>query len=269
MSMTNTTANLVLRITHSFFHSQLNHLDPEVIKLTNLPWTEEEDRKLVLFIKNHGTRWRLMQNTILPNRSEITIKNRWNSSMKRRYSKFLSERWNVPIDKIVLLNGRGLLHPGVDIEQMLQVAQINMAAIHRRSLHLATSKLDLIARNTMPINYEQFSRFDSKEDVMTRIHLAINNEKAGPCFCRILKTSMSDPAGIPTELGFLTIDTCLAGARVHIATTFGVKSFKYSLPQLGILTSKQELDLGSVLPLLTYLNSSEKGPLSLLIVEEK
>lgn len=250
----------------------LNHLDPALAKHANSPWTAEEDEKLVNFIKNHGTRWRLMQLTILPNRSELTIKNRWNSSMKRRYTRYLADKWGVPPANIQLLNSQGLLHPGVSVEQMLDIAKCNMAHVNRNFGEPLSCKDELVV-------YDEDAAAD-KSTVKTIVSQLNASSHSGmedtttPTFVRVIKTKMSDES-VRDELGVIEVppDHCFATTRTHLFQRFGLDNnkWKFTLPEFGIITAKQEIDLGCMNPILKHLKmgrGTRVEPAELVIVEQ-
>lgn len=57
-----------------------NHLDPSNSKD---PWTPEEDQKLIELHRQYGNKWVTIA-SFIPGRSDNHIKNRWNSTLKKR-----------------------------------------------------------------------------------------------------------------------------------------------------------------------------------------
>jgi hypothetical protein len=82
----------------------------------------------------------------------------------------------------------------------------------------------------------------------------------------VFKTSMSDDS-IKCDLGVIELPgSCgFASARNYLQK-YMKTAWKYSIPELGILSSKQEIDLGPVVPILRQIGGKED--LELLLVEQ-
>jgi hypothetical protein len=59
-----------------------NYLDPSILKI---PWTIEEDEKLMKFVEKHGTQWELISKSF-DRRKGVHIKNRWYYYLSKRCS---------------------------------------------------------------------------------------------------------------------------------------------------------------------------------------
>jgi hypothetical protein len=102
-----------------------NHLDPNLKRST---WTPDEDRLIVETIRRIGTKWADIAR-LLPGRTDNSIKNRWNSTLRRQKFETASEnivKAPAPIEppkRIVLnslLEDQGLLSFLVNRRQMLR-----------------------------------------------------------------------------------------------------------------------------------------------------
>jgi Myb-like DNA-binding domain len=249
----------------------LNHLDPQAIH-NKSAWSEEEDRILLKFIKKHGTRWRLMQATVLPNRTELTIKNRWNSAMKRRYTRFLSKRWGVNEDSIRLLTTRGLLNPGVDIEQMLRVARCKMIDVAYNVGDVKSSREEILS--AAPASGADQCAQDDISLVLQKYERS-SHDIAAPIQVRVLVGKMAEvdaahqPIGVLETLGVNSF-AFLRAFLVEKYRCLAGSAFRFSVNHLGIISLKQEIDLGpigAVLKALATGKGTAEEPFELLVVD--
>uniref|UniRef100_A0A7N0V9Q1 Uncharacterized protein n=1 Tax=Kalanchoe fedtschenkoi TaxID=63787 RepID=A0A7N0V9Q1_KALFE len=68
-----------------------NHLKPGVVPVTLGPITPQEDKVIVTMHKRVGNRWSLIAQK-LPGRTDNQVKNRWNSTLRRRRQHALNQQ---------------------------------------------------------------------------------------------------------------------------------------------------------------------------------
>jgi hypothetical protein len=94
-----------------------NHLDPGIDRSA---WQKWEDRVLLESHISMGNRWTEISKKLGPGRTDSHIKNRWNSSWKRKIVKYLAKKQGIDRADVVLPQ-KGPLIEFDDIESLLQM----------------------------------------------------------------------------------------------------------------------------------------------------
>jgi len=90
---------------------------------TGKQWTEEEDWQILSFLVEHGTKWKELERRIV-GRSYPDVRNRWHSTLQRRYIKFLMRKKGVSDSKINLFLNEDpprRLRSDIDIDEVIYV----------------------------------------------------------------------------------------------------------------------------------------------------
>ena len=86
-------SSLVGRLGKQCRERWVNNLNPELI---HKPWTEEEDQLLIEHQNKWGNKWAKIA-SLLPGRTDNSVKNRWNSSLKRKLERIANGE--APVNK--------------------------------------------------------------------------------------------------------------------------------------------------------------------------
>jgi hypothetical protein len=106
----------------------VNSLDPDLV---HRPWSEEEDLILIERQKAWGNKWAKIAN-LLPGRTDNSVKNRWNSSLKRKLERIAAGQ------NPVLKRGRKPKRPSAAPSVAEEVPKPDFAIVIEKSENLIT-----------------------------------------------------------------------------------------------------------------------------------
>ncbi|XP_030475601.1 transcription factor MYB3R-3 [Syzygium oleosum] len=172
-----------------------NHLNPDIKKEA---WTLEEELALMNAHRAHGNKWAEIAK-VLPGRTDNSIKNHWNSSLKKKLDFYLATGKLPPVAKSGLQNGSKDASKPTSAKRLLGCNK-GANLIPQNSLGNAGTckleeenqdKLELMARHQEACESSSFLRsesadsgsaeFKSRIDASTNLEVLARSEDSGAC----------------------------------------------------------------------------------------
>lgn len=108
-----------------------NHLSPDLDKKK---WTEEDDEKLFDAVNRLGNQWAEISRRVLPGRSDLSIKNRYYSRLRREHRRAESMGFSIPkeLEKQVVSPRKNALPPDALLEDAIAGIQASDGPIKKK-----------------------------------------------------------------------------------------------------------------------------------------